>query len=305
MLLALCLGGPLRAEPLTLPFGAQEAGRRHLSFTSQDIPLGPWRDGGLPTTRVEGLGEQIAWRFEGQNVTLGLLAPLRADLEAKGYEILFECATRQCGGFDFRYALDLLPEPEMHVDLGDFRFLSAQRATPDGLEAVTLMVSRSNARGYLQMVHVSPTGSPADPPEMEMRLSSMAPTTFADDPWGGDDPRPGEAFVLDGVTFGSGGARLEDRDIASVAQLAEFLKRYPDAQATLVGHSDASGPLAANIDLSRQRAEAVQRLLVEDHAIPASRLSAEGVGYLSPRDDNATEEGRARNRRVEALITLP
>jgi OOP family OmpA-OmpF porin len=70
----------------------------------------------------------------------------------------------------------------------------------------------------------------------------------------------------------------------------------------LVGHTDAEGGLAANIDLSRRRAAAVRDRLVAQHGIAAERLSAEGVGWLAPRATNATEAGREANRRVEAVV---
>jgi hypothetical protein len=48
------------------------------------------------------------------------MAALRATAEAEGWQIVFACADAACGGFDFRFALDLIPEPDMHVNLADF-----------------------------------------------------------------------------------------------------------------------------------------------------------------------------------------
>ena len=69
----------------------------------------------------------------------------------------------------------------------------------------------------------------------------------------------------------------------------------------LVGHTDAEGSLEANRALSERRALAVVERLVASHGIAPERLRAEGVGYLVPRAPNTTEEGRARNRRVEVV----
>jgi OOP family OmpA-OmpF porin len=71
----------------------------------------------------------------------------------------------------------------------------------------------------------------------------------------------------------------------------------------LVGHTDALGSLAGNTDLSRARAVSVRERLIAEYAVPAAQLTAEGVGYLAPRATNQTEDGRARNRRVEAIVT--
>jgi outer membrane protein OmpA-like peptidoglycan-associated protein len=71
----------------------------------------------------------------------------------------------------------------------------------------------------------------------------------------------------------------------------------------IVGHTDASGGLEANIALSRKRAQAVRNVLIEAFGVPAAQIQAEGVGYLSPRASNLTEAGRTQNRRVEVMLT--
>jgi len=69
----------------------------------------------------------------------------------------------------------------------------------------------------------------------------------------------------------------------------------------IVGHSDNQGTLDANLALSQRRAEAVRDALVS-RGVAAERLDARGVGFLAPVASNATEEGRARNRRVELVL---
>jgi OOP family OmpA-OmpF porin len=73
-----------------------------------------------------------------------------------------------------------------------------------------------------------------------------------------------------------------------------------------VGHTDAQGGLETNIRLSRARAQAVRRYLIEELDVAPAQVEAEGIGYLAPRESNATPEGREANRRVEVVIaTLP
>jgi outer membrane protein OmpA-like peptidoglycan-associated protein len=71
----------------------------------------------------------------------------------------------------------------------------------------------------------------------------------------------------------------------------------------LVGHTDASGSLAANIAVSERRAEAVAQVLIDRYGVDRDRVTAEGVGFLAPRATNQTEEGRQKNRRVEVVVT--
>ena len=68
-----------------------------------------------------------------------------------------------------------------------------------------------------------------------------------------------------------------------------------------MGHTDSTGALAATIDLSRRRAQSVVTALTTTHKIAADRLRPDGVGPLAPVANNATEGGRAKNRRVELV----
>ena len=67
----------------------------------------------------------------------------------------------------------------------------------------------------------------------------------------------------------------------------------------IVGHTDSDGNEAANRELSQRRAEAVKNALVSVYGIDGSRLQTEGKGEMEPVEDNATTEGKAKNRRVE------
>ena len=88
----------------------------------------------------------------------------------------------------------------------------------------------------------------------------------------------------------------------SLAALAKWLQDQPDARVALVGHTDASGGLEANIALSRKRAEAVRQELTRRFNIPANRVEAQGVGPLAPRAPHRSDKDRALNRRVEAVL---
>jgi OOP family OmpA-OmpF porin len=109
--------------------------------------------------------------------------------------------------------------------------------------------------------------------------------------------------ALDDLAFETGAAALAAGDPASLADLAAFLAANPGARVTLVGHTDAEGSLEANIALSRRRAEAVAAVLVGQFGVARGQVAAAGAGWLAPRASNATPEGRARNRRVEAVLT--
>ena len=91
-------------------------------------------------------------------------------------------------------------------------------------------------------------------------------------------------------------------DPAILDQLAAYLKARPDRVIVFVGHTDATGSLAANQALSLRRATSAVDYLRDRHGITRAQISADGVGYLSPIATNLTEEGRIKNRRVEAVL---
>jgi outer membrane protein OmpA-like peptidoglycan-associated protein len=291
------------------------------ALASYRLPTGPWRPEGMALRRIEGQTERIAWKLDAPDLsTLEIMGPLRQQLESEGYAILFECETEGCGGFDFRYAAEILPEPDMHVDLGDFRFLSAQKGKAD---AVSLMVSRSSLFGFVQMTRVSAAGATprlpmpqlaqapgakAESGTRQITLSTASRPTLVGPPETLTDQLAeqlviGGAVVLDGLAFATGAAELSEGRYPSLQALADWLRANPDKTLALVGHTDASGSLEANIALSKRRAQSVRTRLIADYAIPEAQIEAQGVGYLSPRNSNLTDEGRQQNRRVEAILT--
>ena len=94
-----------------------------------------------------------------------------------------------------------------------------------------------------------------------------------------------------------------------VAKAGNFLKKYPETTAVLEGHTDNTPittgpdcPFKDNLALSQARAESAVNYLVEKFGIARSRLTAKGYGDTRPVADNATKEGRLKNRRIEAII---
>jgi outer membrane protein OmpA-like peptidoglycan-associated protein len=88
----------------------------------------------------------------------------------------------------------------------------------------------------------------------------------------------------------------------ALAKLAAIIAAYPRGRVELSGHTDSQGSDAYNLALSQRRASAVKDWLVRMHALDGARIAPRGEGEARPVADNATEAGRQRNRRVEALI---
>lgn len=103
------------------------------------------------------------------------------------------------------------------------------------------------------------------------------------------------------VEFRSGSATLTPKGQAILDEMAAALGRIGDRQVLVVGHTDSVGPREANIALSMQRAIAVKAYL-QSHGVAAGNLSVQGLGPDRPVADNASAEGRARNRRIEFRV---
>jgi outer membrane protein OmpA-like peptidoglycan-associated protein len=109
-------------------------------------------------------------------------------------------------------------------------------------------------------------------------------------------------FVFDDLNFQFATTNLTPESKKTVDDLVAILKAYPSAAVRLEGHTDNVGDAAANLKLSQDRASAVKNLLVSG-GIDAARLSTDGFGQDRPIDTNDTDEGRAKNRRTELVVT--
>ena len=258
------------------------------------IATGPYSDTGLPTREVDGERTIEVRRTPYPIEPLAVVDTLKAQLAGLGFVAGFDCDARGCGGFDFRYALDITHEPDMHVDLGRFHYLSL--TNPSTGAHLTLLASSSASEGYIELTHIKKPGAPD--------VSVSAETELVRDvslPVAQQLGKFGSA-ALDDLKFASGSATLESNGAGSLGELADFLTTNPDATIILVGHTDTAGSLEANIGLSLRRAASVRDVLVQSYGVSADRLRAEGIGYLAPRAANDSPEGQQRNRRVEAVL---
>lgn len=293
------------AAEIRLPEGAILAKQRLEPEGSYDMPIGAWEEASaVPTQTVTGRVVRQAWRLGGTGLSsYQILLNLRQQLLDAGYEIVFECADAACGGFDFRFGTEVIGEPDMHVDLGDFRFLSAIMPG-DPSDAVSLLVSRSSSAGFVQVIQVGDaqaSTTPVDPKaSTKAEPGSALPATLESDI--GTAMESMGRFILADLVFATGSSDLGPGSYTSLTELADYLKANPEKRVALVGHTDAEGSLAGNISLSKRRAASVMDRLVNDFGVNPTQLEAEGIGYLAPIASNQTDDGRMRNRRVEAIL---
>jgi outer membrane protein OmpA-like peptidoglycan-associated protein len=107
--------------------------------------------------------------------------------------------------------------------------------------------------------------------------------------------------ALYGILFDTDKTDIKSESAATIAEIARLLQQDPKIALFVVGHTDNVGGYDHNMDLSQRRATAVVRELTVKHGVAASRLKAAGTGPLAPVAPNDSDQGRARNRRVELV----
>jgi OOP family OmpA-OmpF porin len=274
-------------------------------------------EGAVPLATIPGARQRMAWLIDaGSTTPLGLLQDLQAQIEAAGWETRLVCAAPVCGGYAFRHALDVLPLPDMYVDLSAYLYLSAMPAAAESGGAVEVLLSPSSRGLHLQISQIAApdqAGATATPVGIP---SPAAPTGLViaappgeDGDWTVDRVAARLAtqgrIVLWGLQFDTGSSEMPGDGVPALRALADWLAQDRGRRVALVGHSDWSGSLDSNRRLSAARAGAVADWLVARGDIDAAQVESYGAGFLTPLKGNQTEGGLAANRRVEAVLLPP
>jgi len=109
------------------------------------------------------------------------------------------------------------------------------------------------------------------------------------------------SVAIYGINFDTASSVIKPDSEPAIGEIAKLLTNNPAMKVYVVGHTDMVGDAASNVKLSQARAQSVITALVSKHGIAASRLIAFGNGPYSPIASNKTDDGRAKNRRVELV----
>jgi outer membrane protein OmpA-like peptidoglycan-associated protein len=122
---------------------------------------------------------------------------------------------------------------------------------------------------------------------------------------GAEVVREGEGIIVkfdSGILFDIDKTDLKAPAKTNIEQLSASLKKNPETNILIVGHTDNTGSASHNMDLSIRRAEAVKSYATSVGGVDPSRLTTQGKGDTEPIADNTTTDGRSQNRRVEIVI---
>jgi outer membrane protein OmpA-like peptidoglycan-associated protein len=109
------------------------------------------------------------------------------------------------------------------------------------------------------------------------------------------------SVAIYGINFDTASSVIKPESEPAIDEIAKLLTDNPALKILVVGHTDMVGDLNSNLKLSQARAQSVVTTLVSKHGIAASRLLPFGAGAYAPVATNKTDDGRAKNRRVELV----
>lgn len=265
--------------------GATITGRDEEGFAAYPVVMGLNPDGRTDADSFETLSvEGTVFKLDLQNPAgkspLEIITNYRDALEAAGYTVHFSCGAAECGP---SFATSRWGRVTgMSAYSPKMQYLSASHDADGQILYVALMVS--DTRHDMDIVEVA---------EMERGLVTAQVMR--------EGLMTGGRVILDGLYFDTDKAVLKPESAEALTIISEFLKENDTLNVFIVGHTDMTGGFDHNMALSKSRAAAVVKALTEDYGIDAERLSAHGVGPLSPARSNSGQAGRADNRRVEMV----
>ena len=261
-------------------------------FDEFALPLGPVDEENKITKNqpLEGKITRIVYVAPAGRTVLEVFRNYQAALKKAGFATLFTCGPQGCGSTIANAYANSGDNADYWGPEHGIHYISAKLARPEGDVYVSLLVddqggdSRANAELYA--IEVKP---------MESDLITVNAASLAN-----DIHRTGHASVY-GIYFDTGKADIKPESGATLNEIAKLLQGDASLKLYVVGHTDNQGALDLNMDLSRRRAEAVFAALTTKYAVPPGRLRAYGSGPYAPVASNDSEDGRAKNRRVELV----
>ena len=256
-------------------------------FGEHTLATGPSKSGAFSSSQdVEGKKFRISYELKSEQSIAEVFRNFELRLKDQGFKTLYSCKAKDCGLTQFRYALETIPSPHMQIDGFKYRYISAEKPGDGQTTYATVLVSINNKQVFTQVIVVESGELVNRMIDAEQMKTSISDTG---------------SIALYGILFDFDKAVVKPQSKSTLDEISKLLEASPDLRVIVVGHTDNEGSLDYNNDLSRRRAAAVVEALASNYGIEKSRLVPAGVGFLAPIASNASEEGRAKNRRVELV----
>ena len=246
---------------------------------------------------LEGKVTRILYSTPGSRSAFEIFRNYETALKSAGFKTLYACNTTECTS---RIRWVVIPPARKfskvekrngRFDLAqNYHYLAAEASTPKGNVYVALLVAedrrpRFSPSTLLEVVETT---------EMDTGMVAVNADAI------GEGLETTGHMAIYGIYFDTGSDQIKPESASTLAEITKLLGQKSALKLLVVGHTDNQGGYDMNMDLSGRRAASVVKALVAQ-GIAANRLRPAGVGYLSPVASNDTEDGRAKNRRVELV----
>ena len=258
-----------------------------------------------PPLRLEGAVTRIWYEAQGSASSTELIRNYQNELKAKDFQIIYDSIQDPAApgslNSNIFHGMEIKTNRSNYIFTGakaqSIRVSSAKLERPGGdvyvcLRAVdwprddSIFKAKKGAYIAVAIVEVQPMEQNMVVVSADQMSQALASTG---------------RIALYGILFDTGKADIKPESTPALDEIGKLLKKDPGLKLHVVGHTDNVGGYESNLSLSKKRADAVAAALVKDYGIAAGRLTSNGVSYLAPVAVNTTEEGRAKNRRVELV----
>lgn len=295
--------------------------RDDVAYDELKLPAGKATDKNDKITAAKTLdrsGQRTALQYitPAGRSALEVLRGYQQDFKAAGFDTAFECAGDACGEFQHirasHFAGLILPDTYWGkvgdnspaacgggAFVSDFRYAVLDNKASGA--AIAIMAWKpGDVSVYCEEAEFKKRTSivvlKVEPKAREQKMETLSASEL------GKSLDANGKVAIYGILFDTGKADIQPASKASLDQIGTLLKQQGGLKLHVVGHTDNVGALPANLDLSKRRADAVAAALAKDYGISRERLTANGVASLAPVASNASDAGKAKNRRVELVL---
>lgn len=310
-------------DPGDHPLIPRISGSEMISYQARELaqvtlPLGrhSGSDGFEDSVSLEGRHSSYTYILrEPEATTLMVKRAYQQALEDNGFEILWSGSDREELGRRFR-THDIFDRPRMGRQTRtagrsdrEVRYLAVNHED-EGVHASLMMyqnrdfepvvfldvMEEHQAELEIELVPANPEAAH----DADLRRLAENPEQLSTEDMETSLMRDGRVAVRD-ILFGFDSDDIVSESEAALSTIGSLMEEKSDLKLLVVGHTDSVGDFQYNLQLSMERATAVTEWMQDEYDISASRLQAAGAGMMAPATTNRTDEGRARNRRVELV----
>jgi OOP family OmpA-OmpF porin len=259
-----------------------------------------------PPLKLEGALTRIWYEAAGEASSTELLRNYQNELKAQGFTILYD-STQDPAATKWTNFLAQFSTTEIKTSRSYYIFFAADKS---GIRVSSAKLARPEGDVYVYLtavqwakddaVYKAKQGAYIAVDIITVQAMTQNMVTVSADEMEKAINASGRV-ALYGILFDTNKAEIKPESRPALEEIAKLLHKETALKLHVVGHTDNVGGYDANLALSRRRAEAVVAALSREFGIAVDRLPANGVAYLAPVAVNPTEEGRAKNRRVELV----